>query len=281
MPSPGAAQAEAERSLRVVGAARLSREELAALVRAHHRAVAAGEGVLKDGRRSRVTRVVSRGEAYCVKEYRAGGWLDRITESLYGRRARRAWRSAALFTRCGIRTPEPVALVEGRATSYLVTRFIEGAVPLDRLLRERFAGVLGAGELAAKRALVRQLAWWLRGVHDLGVYHDDWSTKNILTVRRGDDWEFHFLDLESVVPRKRRLTYRRRVKNLGQLSDAPFGIARTDRMRFLVAYAGGDRALTRGRFPQDIVAAARRRGEAWARVQAKARKQRERKLRNA
>ena len=254
-----------------------------------------------------MTRVEHGGQAFCVKEYRRLGWLDRVKDWLRGSRAQRAWNAARLFADRGIATPEPVALVEGtlkqelergtpadcgqsrvpRPSSYLgvcrdasgyrnyvVTRYVEGAVPLNRLLEERFHRSLGAGELAAKRSMLRELGRWLRRVHDLAVYHDDWSTKNILAVQAPGGWQFYFLDLESVVPRK-RLTDRRRAKNLGQLSDAPFGITRTDRMRFLVAYAGGDRALTRGRFPRQVLAAARRRDEEWARVQDRARGQRQ------
>ena len=247
------------------------KDDVRAILAAHLGALAAGKGVLKDGRRSRVTRVEHGGRTFCVKEYRTLGWLDRAKDWFRGSRARRAWNAARLFAERGIATPEPVALVERAGAACVVTRYIEGSVPLDRLLVERFHQSLAPAELAAKRSMLRELGRWLRRVHDLGVYHDDWSTKNILTVERPGGWQFYLLDLDSVVPLK-RLTERRRVKNLGQLSDAPFGITRTDRMRFLVAYAGGDRARTRGRFPRQVLAAARRRDEDWARVLEKTRR---------
>jgi tRNA A-37 threonylcarbamoyl transferase component Bud32 len=257
--------------LRVVEAKGVTWEELSALIAAHEVALSSGEGVLKDGRRTAVTRL-SYGDVWlCVKEYRPMGLLDRIKDRLRGSRAGRAWRGAINLSAHGIATPEIVGLVERDEKSYLVTSFINGATPLDLLLRKRFSGAVGQAEVAHKRTMVRQLGKWLRRVHDLGVYHDDWSTKNILVTQHGQEWIFHFVDMESVSSRK-RLTYRRRVKNLGQLSKAPSGITRTDRMRFLFAYAGDDSTLTRGPFPHDVLAAARRREERSQKIRAKGRK---------
>jgi tRNA A-37 threonylcarbamoyl transferase component Bud32 len=270
MPAPDTSRAHASR-VRVIHAKSCPADGFAALIAAHEQALASGDGKLKKGRRSAVTRLAFGGQALCVKEYRPCGVLDRVKDSFRGSRGRAAWQAAAELARRGVPTPEPVALLERGKTSYLVTRFVGGSLPLDRILCERFSKPLSTAELAAKRAMVRQLAQWLRRVHDLGIYHDDWSTKNILVAEGSGRWSFYFLDLESVAPGK-RLTYRRRVKNLGQISDAPLGVTRTDRMRFLVAYAAGDRSLMRGRFPRDVLAAARRRDEDWARVLSKTRK---------
>ena len=258
-----------------------SPEEARQLLAAHAQALAdGGEAVLKDGRRSAVTRVRLGDAAFCVKEYRSRGWLDRLKDLLRGRRARRAWRAAARMAACGIATPQPVAVVERAGSGFFVTRFVDGAVGLDVLLPRRFGGPLPPHELAARRTMVRQLGRWLRKVHDCGLYHDDWSAKNILAAEQDGDWAFYLLDLESV-SRVKRLTRRRRIKNLGQIGDAPGGASRTDPMRFLLAYAAGDRALTRGRFPRGILAATRRRELARARRKEKSRKQKAKALRNA
>jgi tRNA A-37 threonylcarbamoyl transferase component Bud32 len=251
------------------------------LLAAHAQALAAGgEAVLKDGRRSAVTRVRLGGAALCVKEYRYRGWLDRLKDLLRGRRARRAWRAAARLAACGIETPQAVAVIEHAGRGFFVTRFVDGAVGLDVLLPRRFGGALSPGELAARRAMVRQLGRWLRKVHDCGLYHDDWSAKNVLAIERDGRWAFYLLDVESV-SRVKRLTRRRRIKNLGQIGDAPGGDSSTDPMRFLLAYAAGDRALTRGRFPRQVLAATRRRRLARARGQDKSRKRKAKARRKA
>lgn len=247
----------------------ISRSEISAIIVAHGSALYSGEDVLKDGLRNVVTRIRHGNTWFCVKEYRSIGLRDWIKDLLRGSRARRAWRGARHLQSHGISAPELVSLVERGRKSYLVTRFINGATPLNLLLHKRFSEPLGKAEIAAKRAMLRQLGQWLRSIHDLDIYHDDWSSKNILATQHISQWAFHVLDMESVLPRK-RLTYRRRVKNLGQLSDVPFGITRTDRMRFLLAYADSDTALKRGNFPLDVISAERRRAKKWAKVQAKA-----------
>jgi len=255
--------------LRVGQAKGLSREELAGVITAHHAALRSGEDVLKDGHRNAVTSVRHGNDWFCVKEYRSHKLPDRIKDRFRGSRARRAWSGTRHLLKHGIAAPEAVSLVKHGGRSYLVTRFINDAVPLNLLLRERFSKPLDRAEVAAKRTMVKQLGQWLRRIHDRGIYHDDWSSKNILATQHNEQWTFHMLDMESVLPQK-RLTYRRRVKNLGQISDAPFGITRTDRMRFLLAYAGADTRLTRGKFPHDVLVSKRLRVEKWAKAQAKA-----------
>ena len=55
---------------------------------------------------------------------------------------------------------------------------------------------LGFGGLSvtmpAKRALLPALGRWLRRVHDRGVYHGDWSAKNVLVVETEGPpgWQF-------------------------------------------------------------------------------------------
>ena len=246
----------------------LSHGALAEALAGHDRALASGEGLLKNGRRTAVTAVRVGHEALVVKEYRPCGMADRLKGLLRGSRAGLAWRAARRLAAAGIATPEPVAIVERAPALYLVTRLVEGAVPLDRLLRERFAGPLRPAELAAKRAMVAHLGRWLRHIHDQGIYHNDWSAKNILAVERSGRWAFYLLDLESVTFYK-WLTRRRRTKNLGQLNDTPASVTATDRMRLLKAYAGDDRRLTRGPFPRSVLRATRRRLERAGRAAAR------------
>lgn len=234
---------------------------LQALLDAHHKALATGQEVLKNGPRTAVTRVPLDNAWACVKEYRQAGASERLKGLLGQSRAARAARGARRLAAQGIEAPELLAVARRGASAYLVTRYVEGATPLNRLVAERFGGPLSPAELAAKRAMLRQLAAWLRHIHDRGVYHDDWSAKNFLAAERAESWAFYVLDFESLSPWK-PLTWRRRVKNLGQLADAPQAITRTDKMRFLLAYARGDRALTRGRFPREVARYAARRAAA-------------------
>ncbi|MBM4041864.1 MAG: hypothetical protein FJ290_25480 [Planctomycetes bacterium] len=253
-PTPASGHA----ALRVLRSAGVSEAQLRGALAAHGEALASGRGVLKDGARTAVTRVDCGGACACVKEYRSAGLVDWVKGLLRGPRGCRAWRGGQHLARKGVSSPELLALARERGSTFLLTRYVEGATPLDQLFATRFAGPLPPAELAAKRVLVRQLGRWLRQVHSLGVYHDDWSAKNFLAAQRGDAWVFYVLDFESLSARK-RLTWRRRAKNLAQLADVPAGATRTDLLRFLTAYALGERALTRGRFPRDILRALARR----------------------
>ena len=247
-------------NLKVEKGKKLSKDDIHDIIAGHHTALTSGEGVLKDRQRNAVTSVRHGNDWFCVKEYRTCGLPDRIKDCLRRTRARRAWNGAIHLQKQGVSSPEPVSQVKKDGKNYFITRYINGAIPLNLLLRNRFSGYLDRTEITAKRMMVKQLGQWLRSIHDLGIYHDDWSSKNILATQHNKRWIFYLLDMESVLPRK-RLTYRRRVKNLSQISDAPFGISPTDRMRFMIAYAGKDKALTRGKFPGDIIAAQRLRAK--------------------
>ncbi|MBM4036366.1 MAG: hypothetical protein FJ291_31915 [Planctomycetes bacterium] len=228
---------------------------------AHDAALASGQGVLKSGARTAVTRVPWGDGWACVKEYRKGGLAEWFKALFHGSRLRRALRGARLLAAKGIDAPEVLAVAGRGASAFLVTRHIGDATPLNKLLAGRFGGALSGAELRAKRLMLRELAAWLRRVHDLGVYHDDWSAKNFLAAEREGRWAFYLLDFESLSAWK-CLTRRRIVKNLGQLADAPACVTRTDKMRFLVAYAAGDAGLKRGRFPRQVLRFARRRADA-------------------
>jgi tRNA A-37 threonylcarbamoyl transferase component Bud32 len=249
---------------RIRAGSRLDPARLEAALAAHDEALAGRGTVLNRTRHGAVTRVDVAGDTLCVKEYGRGGFVQRLRDRLFGSRGERAWRGAERLRSLAIPSPEALALLERDGAFYLVMRFVREGVALSRLLLERFAGVLPPERLREKRALLRELGRWLRRIHDAGVYHDDWSPKNILAVGRGAGWEFLLLDLEAVRPRQRP-NRRRRMKNLGQVCDFDAGITTTDRMRCLVGYAGGDRTLSRGSFPRGVLASARGRAERRAR----------------
>lgn len=254
--------------VRVVHHTGQTREALSRLIEAHDRALLQGMGVLKNKHGSAVTRVREAGEELCVKQYPPRSAFERAKDWLRRSRAERAWRAVEYLASRGVATPAAVAVVERNGTSYLVTRFVEGFVPLGRLLRDRFAEKPSAAEVAAKRALLEAVGHWLRRLHTLRIYHDDCSAKNLLTVESEAGWAFHLLDLDGVAP-YRWLSYSRRVKNLSQLVDPPAGLTRTDCLRLLRAYVGGDPALELRRLSRDVAAAARRRSASRARAHAR------------
>jgi tRNA A-37 threonylcarbamoyl transferase component Bud32 len=239
----------------------LGRHGVGEALERHARALERGEGVLKDGQRTAVTRVCVDGHELVVKEYLRPRPADGLRERLGASRGGRAWHAARLLAERGIATPEPIALVEFEGRRHLLTRFIPEAIPLDRMLRERFAkGV----EFATKRDLAHALGRWLRGVHAQRIYHGDCSAKNVLVVPGAADFGLVLLDLDAVTPGQ-RLSWRRRVKSLCQLVDAPGSLTRTDRLRVIRAYASQDPELPLRRLHRDVTAAVGRRARRRAR----------------
>lgn len=207
---------------------------------------------LKWGLVSSVSRVSVRGAEgrveVAVKLFRWRGIRGAISELLLGSRARRSLGGEARLRAAGIDTAEALAIAERRrrglvALSFLLTRFVEGTLPLPRAL-EALRGTPDVGVLA--RALGAEVG----SLHAAGIHHPDLKHLNFLVgivppERAGAPSRLaippviRLLDLDALVP-PRRLTWRRRVRALGQLeaysSHLNPWIDRTERVRFLNAY---------------------------------------------
>ena len=240
---------------------------LTRLIDAHERALRSGRDVLKDRRATAVTRVQSDGLDLCVKQYHRRGLGKRIVDRLRPLPALRAWNAAAHLSSRGVPTPQPVAVFQRGAATYLVTRFVADATSLDRLLPE-----LATDD---RRRLLRAAGSWLHHVHALSIYHDDTSAKNVLASEGADGWSFQLTDLDGLDPGN-RLTHRRRVKNLAQFVDPELGRTWTDGLRLLRGYADGDTALEWRKLVREVAAAARRRREDRERTMERNRRRAER-----
>jgi hypothetical protein len=128
-------------------------------------------------------------------------------------RVRRAWLVAQAFTVRGLPVPEHLALVEERAwgvprKAWLIARDVANAQDLDRYIESH---------PSLPPEFFRDLAHTVSRIFDHGIYHGDLSGKNLLIKEQGrGQWQFYFLDLESVIL-WRKPTSRRRSKNIDQL----------------------------------------------------------------
>jgi hypothetical protein len=212
----------------------------AALASPHRLLDRPGARFVKDHRRTAVAATTLEGREIFVKRFKPYAWYRRLEWVFAPTPARRCWRQSAALERAGFRVAPPLALAETRsfglpADCYFVTASLDGAEPAGRFWRDRASG-LGSRE---RRRILVAFARELRRFHDAGFYSGDANTDNFL-VRLGTagEPEFFLLDLENV-RRPGQVSRRRRVKNLVQLQRPVRGeVSRTDRLRFLRAYAG-------------------------------------------
>ncbi len=234
--------------------------------------LAAGDGG-DDGLRAAIARVTDAGQAtrtlhwgrnylylttlstaagplpVAVKQFEAGGWRQRAKRRLAGSKAARSWHVARALLDAGLRTPEPVLLVEPddpERASYYACRHLEDALEARYLLRAVNAGT--AAETfpeADVDAFLVALGRTARRLHDAGFWHRDFSSGNVLIRWRGDGVppDLYLLDLN-----------RTRVGRRPTLSERSRDLARmmihrpADQRRFLDAYwsAPGGETLPAG-----------------------------------
>lgn len=209
--------------------------------------------IIKDQLKIKVARIRinlgGRERTIYLKRYNAFSWRIPLGSLFLGSGALNALRGAALLSGAGIAGPKPVAAVERRwwgmvTESFFFTEEIARGKTIDAYWRENFAPLGGREGFRRRRRFLRGLASLFRSLHDQRLYHGDLKDANIIAVagEAGRDDCFLLLDLERI--RKcRRLSHRRRIKNLVQLNRT-FGrsVRPAEKMIFLKEY------LSRGYF---------------------------------
>jgi hypothetical protein len=163
------------------------------------------------------------------------GFRGLLSDFLYGSRARRGVAGADRLAGLGLLGPETLAFAERRrfgfvVESFLLTRFVAGSEPIPAAMP-----VLRR-DPKRRQALVAALGDLIGCLHAAGADHADLKHSNLLVT---SDDRLVLLDLDTLVP-PRRLSWRRRVRALGQLEayavDLYPNLPRTDRARFLRRY---------------------------------------------
>jgi len=183
-------------------------------------------------------------EKIYVKEFLNIGFVKFLEDLFYTHKGKRAWKVGHRLNLLGVPCAELIALAEKRAfgfltKSYLLMRELPDSIQLDTLLVRnyfRLDGRLNRDEFLRKRRLIEATARSVRALHDRKVYHKDLSAKNVLVGTKADgDHTFYVVDLDSI-QFPRRLSLRRRIKNLAQLTGVSDCVTATDRLRFYMRY---------------------------------------------
>jgi tRNA A-37 threonylcarbamoyl transferase component Bud32 len=185
--------------------------------------------------RTMVARVEIDGVALVLKLFFRTTLIERLENAFLRSRASRVATNIERMRKVGFRVPQLVAVLEkrprvARGKSCAVTRLVEDGIRADKLWQQ-----LSRGERVHAAAL---FGGYLRALHARGVYPQDTRVRNFLVVRDGTAWHFVLVDLDRVRV-YRRLTWRRRIKNLVQIEEEVGRVSRAgERLAFLRAYLG-------------------------------------------
>jgi tRNA A-37 threonylcarbamoyl transferase component Bud32 len=223
----------------------VSRASLVAAAAEHDRAVADGIRLVKRGKRGDVTVARMRDAAgermVVVKETRARGFRALLGPRLGRLRGRRGWfLGNALLVR-DVGAAHPLGYLVRRHGPFATRELLvmedvsKGGERLDHHVLRRWA--TSGLPVEERRRLIDEVAGFLRHLHRGRVYHGDLKACNLFLQTDGEGRRIRVVDYDRV-RLDRDVDFRRRVKNLAQLSASiPTCISRSDRLRFFRSYA--------------------------------------------
>jgi tRNA A-37 threonylcarbamoyl transferase component Bud32 len=180
------------------------------------------------------------------KRFRVKSWFQPLAAWFRRPAALRSWVFGQGLRECGLSTPRPLAVLFRRRwglfwEGYLLTEKISHAQELHQLVACLSEGALSGGDPSARQQSLRfyidEVARLVRDLHRRQLSHRDLKAANIL-VDQTASAKIWLVDLVGV-RRHRRLSRRRRVRNLARLHASFFestAITRTDKLRFLRTY---------------------------------------------
>ncbi|MGR3309413.1 MAG: lipopolysaccharide kinase InaA family protein [Candidatus Brocadiales bacterium] len=174
-------------------------------------------------------------------------FFDMLKKTFLGTKGKRAWVAGNGLIARGIPTPQPIALIEKKSfgftrDNFLLTEYVDDALCVNDYVSKYFNNKLNKRNpkmIKKKKLFIEKLARLFRSFHDTGFYHCDLSGVNVL-VKEGqhEKGKMFIIDLDSVLI-WRKLTLKRRLKNLSQINGRLNCITNTDRMRFFKTYFRG------------------------------------------
>lgn len=201
-------------------------------------------------RRSAVTELRLPEGHFFLKVYSYSG-VWRLRTLFVPSRACRESRNLLRLAELGFRAPLPVACGQARTLgfvgdSFVMTRAIENAVPVSRLLRKPVDLPFPLPGRAERRRLIDEFAALLRRAHEERFFLHTLRAKNVLLTFAAGKHELHVIDVPFAGIWRWRLFPRAgRIRDLALILKWARGVlSRTERMRFARAY-GADRALLR------------------------------------
>ncbi|OHB76340.1 MAG: hypothetical protein A2Z34_04765, partial [Planctomycetes bacterium RBG_16_59_8] len=155
----------------------------------------AGE-VVKENRARFVRLVRDWHEPVYIKKFKVDSFLQQMRLMFLESRAEKESKALLALKRLGIPAPDPIAAFIADDGSYLVTRKVDGVIPLKEYLMKREGGE------KEHRPLLNALADYLRDLSAKGVCHRDFHIGNILIPEDGTP-RFTLVDLQRTTLKER------------------------------------------------------------------------------
>ncbi len=136
----------------------------------------------------------------CVKWFHDMRFISRLRNAMGIGRARLAYQKGLQLERLGINAPRVLGVVQPRwfGTTMLIMEMIDGYQQMNLMLeawKERSADLNKDSRL---QNLAEQFGRFTSGLHAAGVFHKDFSPRNVLVQESNAGFKFYLIDLEDV-----------------------------------------------------------------------------------
>lgn len=192
-------------------------------------------------------------ERMVIRHYEHGGIFRTLTSDLFlgGSRPFHELFITEMARKAGLPTIEVLVAVKRWVfwpfyKGDLVSKEIPNSTDLIQYLA-RLPKARGLKQLSKKRELIRQAGSLVRKMHEMGIYHSDLHLKNfIVEVKEGTLGSLHIIDFDRATlihPLKSDKwlgNLLRLDRSVEKWAAKGLPITRTDRLRFLKSYLGGE-----------------------------------------
>lgn len=156
---------------------------------------------LHDGGRATIYGAELAGKKYCIKLFKDRRVLTQFRTYLGFSKGRCAFTNGLRAMHQHVPVPQTYAYVERKpfGPSMVVMELLEEATQINLLIEDMLAQ---GSELTCDPFfihIVDSFAKFTRDMHDKGVSHNDFSPRNVLVSRQGEEISLKLIDLEDVV----------------------------------------------------------------------------------
>lgn len=147
-----------------------------------------------------------------IKAYKVPHVINRIAYTCFRKpKCVRAYEYAIRLREIGVETPEPVAYIIQKSGGFIAkSYFISIQSSCDRQFYE-----FGKGGIQGREEILTAFGQYTARLHEMGIYHRDYSPGNILFSNQGRQTEFSLVDINRLAFGK--VSFEKGCKNFARL----------------------------------------------------------------